>query len=277
MSSNPRGVDSLGNPKGAGVFEGRGAVVHNGHKSDHMKISSVREFRDKATGFLRSKDPILVTRRGRLADIFFPWPQGTLPIELKREVFPVLSDQVRRQVKKQKGRFSKTSQHGGRTGVRLVADANVLLSAVLGGRARAVLEQTGEIDVSRRKPRSPRFKSTLQNWPPRNVSLDIVLIAVATLPVKVVEREVYEESIPEARRRIVRGDPDDVEILALALHTGAALWSNDNDFEDADIEWFTTAELLERLGRGRGIVLFTNGRFEFWRSGKAQDAIRRAR
>jgi hypothetical protein len=64
-----------------------------------MKISTVREFRDKATGFLRSKDPILVTRRGRLAGIFFPWPEGTLPIELKREVFSVLSDQVRRQVK----------------------------------------------------------------------------------------------------------------------------------------------------------------------------------
>ncbi len=65
-----------------------------------MKISSVREFRDKATSLLRSKDPILVTRRGRLAGVFFPWPEGTLPIELKREVFSVLSDEVRRQVKK---------------------------------------------------------------------------------------------------------------------------------------------------------------------------------
>lgn len=65
-----------------------------------MKISSVREFRDNATGFLRSKDPILVTRRGRLAGIFFPRPEGTLPIELKREVFSVFSDELRRQVKK---------------------------------------------------------------------------------------------------------------------------------------------------------------------------------
>lgn len=48
---------------------------------------------------LRSKDPILVTRRGRLAGVFFPWPEGTLPIELKRELFSVLSDQVRKQVK----------------------------------------------------------------------------------------------------------------------------------------------------------------------------------
>ena len=31
-----------------------------------------REFRDKATGLLRSRTPILVTRRGRLAGILFP-------------------------------------------------------------------------------------------------------------------------------------------------------------------------------------------------------------
>lgn len=66
-----------------------------------MKISSVREFRDQATGMLRSKDPILVTRRGRLAGVFFPWPEGTLPIEFKRELFSVLSDQVRKQVARQ--------------------------------------------------------------------------------------------------------------------------------------------------------------------------------
>ena len=55
-----------------------------------MKISTVREFRDHATGFLRSKDPILVTRRGRLAGLFFPWPEATLQTELKRELCSVL-------------------------------------------------------------------------------------------------------------------------------------------------------------------------------------------
>jgi hypothetical protein len=65
-----------------------------------MRISTVRDFRDKATVLLRSKTPILVTRRGRLAGVFFPWPEGTLPLELKREVFGVLSEQVRREVKK---------------------------------------------------------------------------------------------------------------------------------------------------------------------------------
>jgi hypothetical protein len=65
-----------------------------------MKISTVRDFRDNATGLLRSKDPILVTRRGRLAGIFFPSPEGTLPLELKREMFALLSAEIARQIKK---------------------------------------------------------------------------------------------------------------------------------------------------------------------------------
>lgn len=65
-----------------------------------MKISTIREFRDNATGLMRSKDPILVTRRGRLAGIFFPQPEGTLPLELKREMFGLLSSEIARQLKK---------------------------------------------------------------------------------------------------------------------------------------------------------------------------------
>jgi hypothetical protein len=45
-----------------------------------------------------------------------------------------------------------------------------------------------------------------------------------------------------------RRDPEDVKILALGLHTKIRVWSNDNDFEGVGVEWFTTAELLARLG-----------------------------
>ena len=65
-----------------------------------MRISTVREFRDQVTGLLRSKDPILVTRRGRVAGIFFPCPGQSIPLELKREMFAMLSGAVARQVKK---------------------------------------------------------------------------------------------------------------------------------------------------------------------------------
>jgi hypothetical protein len=65
-----------------------------------MKISTVREFRDNASGMLRAKDPVLVTRRGRLAGIFFPRPESTLPVELKREMFAILSADIARQVRR---------------------------------------------------------------------------------------------------------------------------------------------------------------------------------
>ena len=65
-----------------------------------MRISTVREFRDKATGLLRSKTPILVTRRGRLAGLFFPRPENSLPIELKRELYDILSEDIARELKR---------------------------------------------------------------------------------------------------------------------------------------------------------------------------------
>lgn len=37
-------------------------------------------------------------------------------------------------------------------------------------------------------------------------------------------------------------------LLALALHLGVPVWSNDNDFADAGVKWYTTAELLTGLG-----------------------------
>jgi hypothetical protein len=67
-----------------------------------MRVSTVRQFRDQATSLLRSRNPILITRRGRLAGIFFPRPEASLPIELKKELFPELAKDVARQLKQQR-------------------------------------------------------------------------------------------------------------------------------------------------------------------------------
>ena len=77
-------------------------------------------------------------------------------------------------------------------------------------------------------------------------SLDTLLLTLAALPVTVVERSDYERHLPEAGRRMAKRDPDDVDVLALDLNL--PVWSNDNDFEDAGVEWHTTAELLKALG-----------------------------
>src|SRR5260370_36462345 len=65
-----------------------------------MLIRTVREFRDKATVLLKSPEPVLITRRGRMTGIFFPSPEGTLPIDLKRELFDKVSSAIARQVKR---------------------------------------------------------------------------------------------------------------------------------------------------------------------------------
>lgn len=59
-----------------------------------MKIVTVRDFRDRASEMFRSEDVILVTRDGAPAGFFLPWDSPELPVEIRREVFLRLSEQV---------------------------------------------------------------------------------------------------------------------------------------------------------------------------------------
>ena len=81
----------------------------------------------------------------------------------------------------------------------------------------------------------------------RRLSVDLVLLAAAALPVTVVPRTVYASAQAEARKRIGRRDPDDVELLALAIQLKLPVWSNDSDFENTGVVWYTTAALLAAL------------------------------
>ena len=67
-----------------------------------MRISSVRDFRDRATTLFRSDDPILVTRRGKVAGVFLPWREATLPVDFKRELFAMLTADIARRLKKKR-------------------------------------------------------------------------------------------------------------------------------------------------------------------------------
>jgi hypothetical protein len=59
-----------------------------------MKVVTVRDFRDRASEMFRSEDVILVTRDGAPAGFFLPWETPELPVELRREVFERLSEQI---------------------------------------------------------------------------------------------------------------------------------------------------------------------------------------
>lgn len=133
--------------------------------------------------------------------------------------------------------------------MKLAADANVLLSAVIGGRARLALSHPEVEEVLT----TATVFAEIEEYAgilgrKKKLSLETLMLAVASLPVSIVAREVYAGSIADARLRIGKRDPDDVELLALALHFKVPLWTNDNDFEGCGMEWFTTAELLKRLG-----------------------------
>ena len=59
-----------------------------------MKVVTVRDFRDRASEMFRSDDVILVTRDGAPAGFFLPWETPDLPVEVRREVFERLSEQI---------------------------------------------------------------------------------------------------------------------------------------------------------------------------------------
>jgi predicted nucleic acid-binding protein len=132
--------------------------------------------------------------------------------------------------------------------VKLAADANVLLSAVIGGRSRLVFRHTGVREIlttAHTFSEVEEYATVLAES--RGLPVDVVILAVAALPIAIVERTRYARKLPEALRRIGGRDPQDAELLALALQFRIPVWSNDKDFESANVDLFTTADLLRHL------------------------------
>ncbi|MFQ5893162.1 MAG: PIN domain-containing protein [Nitrospinota bacterium] len=131
---------------------------------------------------------------------------------------------------------------------RLAADANVLLSAVVGRAALKVFTETTlpvvttALNIEEIEEYLPRMASKY------GLELEVVQAQLALLPLEVYEEAGYSDLLEEARRRLESRDPDDVHLLALALKLGVPIWSNDRDFEEAGVEVYPTAELLKRLG-----------------------------
>ena len=116
---------------------------------------------------------------------------------------------------------------GERVGLKLAAGANVLLSAVLGGRAKSILEHPSVEAVLTAEATFDEVREYAAHLATRKrLPLDLVMLTMAALPVEIIGR---------------------VDILALALHFRIPVWSNDRDFEDSGVEWYTTATLLKKL------------------------------
>jgi predicted nucleic acid-binding protein len=128
---------------------------------------------------------------------------------------------------------------------RLVVDANAILSALIGGATGRVFANPAIKEFATTEFTLAEFLPYLSVLSQKSgVSEDELRTALYLLPLTVHERAFYEKSVAEATRQIGARDPNDVDILALALRLKAPIWSNDEDLAGLGVEVLTTAKLL---------------------------------
>lgn len=137
----------------------------------------------------------------------------------------------------------------GKKGVeRVAADSNVILSAVAGKAALRIFTRTRVKVVT-----STHVLGEVREYLPTMAeSYDLAVEALegqfGLLAIEAYERWQFESTLSEAERRLGHRDPEDVELLALALKLCIPIWSNDNDFKDTGVKLYTTARLLKTVG-----------------------------
>jgi len=131
----------------------------------------------------------------------------------------------------------------------VVADANVLLAAVVGKAALRVFTEHGvtvhaaEFNASEVEEYLPRLSARY------GLPEDLVQLQWRLLPIVRHSVGEYADRLPVALESLRERDPEDAHALALAWSLGLPLWSNDRDFEGQEVERYPTAALLRALGR----------------------------
>ncbi len=133
---------------------------------------------------------------------------------------------------------------------QLVIDANPILAALLGGRARDILLSDQFQFCS---PQATLFE--VAKYIPTvaaKVGLSEIHIfrEFQFLPIEACQPAIYASHENKAKSLIEERDPRDVPVLALAITRRLAIWSNDKDFEGLEgTRIFKTHELLDRLSK----------------------------
>jgi 2'-5' RNA ligase len=66
-----------------------------------MRVSTVKEFKDHATEYLRSGEPLLITLRGKIAGFFVPVADPSqLPLDVRNQLLAALAERVREKIRK---------------------------------------------------------------------------------------------------------------------------------------------------------------------------------
>ncbi len=140
---------------------------------------------------------------------------------------------------------------------RLVVDANILIGGVLGKRILEVIEELDEIklftpetsfnDALEHLPRILQERGGHQGFSETKTN-EIIQTALERLErlrgvVEMVEKTDYAHMRERAIKRLPR-DPEDWDLVALALTLDAPIWTKDKDFIGSGIATWTTQTVL---------------------------------
>jgi predicted nucleic acid-binding protein len=134
----------------------------------------------------------------------------------------------------------------------VIADANVVLSALIGGRARLVIASTqGPECIATQAVAAEIARHVPGLAAKRGLDQALLFATLQAMPIAWALAVDYQDHREEAEKRIAARDPDDWPTVALALRLDLPVWSQDKDLADAGVEVFTTGDLLDAL-RGAG-------------------------
>ena len=129
----------------------------------------------------------------------------------------------------------------------VVADANVLLSAIVGKSALRVFTEFA-IQVHASQFNADEVTEYLPEMAQKyGLPVELVSLQWKLLPVRLHREEDYKAHLPNALAELKNRDPEDAHVLALAKSVGLSIWSNDRDLANVTVECFKTAKLLRAL------------------------------
>lgn len=129
----------------------------------------------------------------------------------------------------------------------VVADANALLSVIVGKAALRVMTEFGLVvhvagfNAEQVAEYLPRMAAKY------GLPLDLVELQWRILPITIHPMDDYEGEFDGALQDLAHKDPEDAHALALARSLGLPLWTNDRHLTNLGPDVYTTARLLRIL------------------------------
>lgn len=139
----------------------------------------------------------------------------------------------------------------------IVLDANILMRAVLGKKARQIIIEharhvafyTPQVAYDDARRHLPAVFAK-RGWNEEQLAAALTVLDALEPVVRAVEEDFYAATRSAALARIEQRDPDDWPFLAVALLLDCPVWTEDNDFFGTGVPIWTTDRVEIYLAEG---------------------------